>query len=89
MTSVHDLGRGSAPGLFAAAILLGAFAPAAADDPADLVLRNGKIYTVDPARSVQQAVAVRGDTIVAVGSDADVAPLIGPWTSAASSSCRA
>jgi len=80
MASVHDLGRGSAPGLLAAAILLGAFAPAAADDPADLVLRNGKIYTVDPARSVQQAVAVRGDTIVAVGSDADVAPLIGPAT---------
>ena len=47
---------------------------------ADVVLRNGKIYTADPARSVRQALAFTGNTIVAVGSDTDVAPLIGPKT---------
>ena len=47
---------------------------------ADVVLRNGKIYTADPARSVRQALAFTGNTIVAVGDDADVAPLIGPKT---------
>ena len=47
---------------------------------ADVVLRNGKIYTADPARSVRQALAFTGNTIVAVGDDTDVAPLIGPKT---------
>jgi len=37
--------------------------------PADLVLRNGKIVTVDESRPVAEALAVSGDTIVAVGSN--------------------
>jgi adenine deaminase len=37
---------------------------------ADVVLRNGKIYTADKERSIKQAIAFRGNTIVAVGSDA-------------------
>lgn len=36
---------------------------------ADLILHNGKIVTVDPGFSVQQAVAVRSGRIVAVGPD--------------------
>jgi hypothetical protein len=48
--------------------------------PADLVLRNGKIVTVDPARAEAQALAARGDTIVALGSDAEIAPYVGPST---------
>ena len=51
-----------------------------AAEPADVVLRNGKIYTVDPARSIRQALAFSGNTIVAVGTDAEVAPLVGPET---------
>ena len=47
---------------------------------ADVVLRNGKIYTADPARSMRQATAFTGHTIAAVGNDADVAPLIGAST---------
>ncbi len=47
---------------------------------ADVVLRNGKIYTADKERSIKQAIALKGNTIVAVGSDADVAPLIGSGT---------
>jgi predicted amidohydrolase YtcJ len=47
---------------------------------ATLVLKNAKVLTVDDDFSVAQAVAVRGDTIVAVGSDADVAALVGTGT---------
>src|SRR3990172_2740087 len=39
---------------------------------ADLILRNGKIVTVDSSFSIAQAVAVTGNQISAVGSDADV-----------------
>ena len=53
---------------------------AAENGKADVVLRNGKIYTADPARSIRQAIAFTGNSIVAVGDDAKVAPLIGPKT---------
>ena len=51
-----------------------------ADRPADLILRNGHVATMDGARSLASAVAVRDGRIVAVGSDAAVAPLAGPRT---------
>ena len=38
--------------------------------PADVILTNGKIITVDNRFSIAQAVAVRGDRIVAVGTSA-------------------
>ncbi|HET7851334.1 MAG TPA: amidohydrolase, partial [Methyloceanibacter sp.] len=41
---------------------------------------NGKIYTADKERSIKQAIALKGNTIAAVGSDADVSPLIGSGT---------
>lgn len=46
--------------------------------PADLILTGGVVYTVDAARSWAQAVAVRDGTIVAIGTDRDVAELKGP-----------
>ena len=49
-------------------------------DPVDLVLHGGVVWTGDEARPTAQAVAVRGDRIVAVGSDADVLALAGPTT---------
>jgi len=61
-------------------ILLPALETAAAADHADVVFRNGKIYTADGDRSIREGVAVAGNTIVAVGTDADMAPLIGPAT---------
>ena len=48
--------------------------------PADVVLTNGKIITVDDRFSIAQAVAVRGDRIAAVGSSAEIARLAGPNT---------
>jgi len=52
---------------------LAAFAPAAigAQAKADLVLVNGKIYTVDNARPIASALAVRGGRVLFVGSDAE------------------
>jgi hypothetical protein len=48
--------------------------------PADLVLRGGIIVTVDDDRPSAQALAARGERIVAIGSDAEIKSLIGPGT---------
>src|SRR2546427_11161185 len=48
--------------------------------PADLVLRGGKIVTVDEARPVAEAMAIGGDTIVAGGSESEIQPYGGPAT---------
>jgi len=49
-------------------------------EPATLVLNNGRIVTADDARPDAQAIAVRGDVIVALGSNADIARYVGPAT---------
>ncbi|MBA2719842.1 MAG: amidohydrolase [Chloroflexi bacterium] len=48
--------------------------------PGDLVFSGGHVHTVDPARPRAEAIAVRGERIVAVGTAADVGGLIGPRT---------
>ena len=48
--------------------------------PADLVIRGGRIVTVDDARPEAQAMAVNGDTITALGSEQDIKPYVGPNT---------
>jgi predicted amidohydrolase YtcJ len=47
---------------------------------ADLVLRNGVVWTVDEGQPRAQAVAIAGEEIIAVGDDAEMDPLIGPET---------
>jgi predicted amidohydrolase YtcJ len=47
---------------------------------ADLVLSNGKIITVDERFSIAQAVAIRGNRIVAAGTNQEIAALAGPNT---------
>jgi predicted amidohydrolase YtcJ len=47
---------------------------------ADLILRNGRISTGDPARPEAAALAVSAGRIAAVGDEGDVAALIGPGT---------
>jgi predicted amidohydrolase YtcJ len=47
---------------------------------ADLVLINGKVWTVERDMPEAQAVAVWRDRILKVGSDADIKPLIGEKT---------
>jgi predicted amidohydrolase YtcJ len=47
---------------------------------ADLVLRDGFIYTVDAGNSVQQAIAIQGGRIVYVGTDQGARALTGKQT---------
>lgn len=55
-------------------------APPAPSTAPDLVLYNGKIITVDAASSIAQAVAIRGDRFVAVGTNDAVRASAGPAT---------
>jgi predicted amidohydrolase YtcJ len=48
--------------------------------PPDAIFFNGKVVTVDAAFSIQQAFAVRDQTFVSVGSDAQVRRLAGSGT---------
>jgi predicted amidohydrolase YtcJ len=51
-----------------------------ANGDADLVFTGGAVYTVDATRSWARAVAVKGERIVAVGTDDEVRDLIGAGT---------
>lgn len=53
---------------------------AAGEGPADLVFRNGDVYTVDAARTWARAVAVRKGRIVYVGNADPPDSLVGPST---------
>ncbi|GGT33378.1 amidohydrolase [Streptomyces chromofuscus] len=61
-------------------IPVGGLVPVATDEAADLVVRNAKVHTADPARPQAGAVAIRDGRITAVGDDAAMAPLVGPRT---------
>jgi hypothetical protein len=61
-------------------ILAGVFGCAKKEAPADLVLTNGKIVTVDKDVPGADALAVSGDRIVAVGSAKQVQAFIGKAT---------
>ena len=47
---------------------------------ADLILTNGKIWTVDSKIPEAQALAVIGKRIIAVGTNAEIESLKGPHT---------
>jgi predicted amidohydrolase YtcJ len=63
-----------------AAVLISACQQTNTPETADLVLKNGYVYTVDEARSVAEAVAISGNTIVFVGTNADADAFIGEQT---------
>jgi predicted amidohydrolase YtcJ len=50
------------------------------EPPADLILTNGKILTVDDEFKIAQAVAIRGDRIIAVGTSEHISRFGGPAT---------
>jgi predicted amidohydrolase YtcJ len=54
--------------------------PPQAKEPADLVLTNGVVYTGDSTRPRVEAVALRGERIVAVGSSKEIQAWIGKGT---------
>jgi predicted amidohydrolase YtcJ len=67
--------------VIACAVWLAVPAGATAEDlSADFVLLHGKIHTEDAKRSVAQGLAIRGNTIVAVGTDQELGARIGPKT---------
>jgi predicted amidohydrolase YtcJ len=80
------LARGMTPRLVALAIVALATACSkqtpqpAAESAAELVFKNGTIYTVDASKPTATSIAVRGGKIAAVGADADTAALIGAQT---------
>ena len=47
-------------------------------DGEEILLLGGKVLTVDPSFSVAEAIAVRSDRIVAVGSNAEARAAVGP-----------
>lgn len=54
--------------------------PANSGNDADFVIVGGSIRTMNPEKPIAQALAVKGDRILAVGSDAEIAPYIGAST---------
>jgi predicted amidohydrolase YtcJ len=68
--------------LIALYVFLALLAAARADEPkvADLILLNGKIWTVNKSQPEAEAVATWRDRILAVGSSADLRKLAGPNT---------
>jgi predicted amidohydrolase YtcJ len=61
-------------------LLLFLTATVAFAQPANLVLRNGKIVTMNAAAPAVEAIGIRGDKITALGSDRDAPSWIGPQT---------
>jgi predicted amidohydrolase YtcJ len=55
-------------------------AAAATSAPADLIIRDAHVVTVDPKFSIARAAAVRDGKFIAVGSDAEVMKAAGPKT---------
>jgi predicted amidohydrolase YtcJ len=59
--------------VLAATLQIAALAvPGAQEAPADLVIHNAKIYTSDDAMPRAEAIAIRGDRIIALGTSAEI-----------------
>src|SRR5216684_6774028 len=48
--------------------------------PASMILKNGRIITVDPGSTIAQAIAIAADRIIAVGSNDEMATHTSPAT---------
>jgi len=70
--------------LAAGAVVILALSPACAPtpdvEPADMVIHNGKVVTVDDSVPEAEGIVIRGDRIELVGSNAEVQAYIGPDT---------
>ncbi|TRZ56247.1 MAG: amidohydrolase [Rhodocyclaceae bacterium] len=65
---------------FLAIGLLAAWAGAVLAQSADIVLVNGKVVTVDERFTVTQALAIKGERVLATGSSKEMRKLAGPAT---------
>jgi len=66
--------------LLLAAVAIACSKAAPAQTLADIVLLNGKIVTVDDRFTIAEALAIKGERILAVGSNAEVEKHKGPLT---------
>jgi predicted amidohydrolase YtcJ len=80
MNAFRNILRRSLMGVASTMCMVAATSWTEGAETADLVLTGGKVAAVDPFCAGAEAVAVRGERIVAVGGAADVAALIGPHT---------
>jgi predicted amidohydrolase YtcJ len=70
-------------GIVAATLIAGLIVGAQRDDsegPVDLIVHNAKVYTADGSRSMAEAVAIRGNQILRVGSNREINRLRRPQT---------
>src|SRR4051812_34395568 len=70
-------------GIVAATLIAGLIVGAQRDDndgPVDLIVFNGAIYTADSAGTMAEAVAIRGNQILRVGSNREINRLRRPQT---------
>ena len=70
-------------GIVAATLIAGLMVGAQRDDndgPVDLIVFNGKVYTADTSGTMAEAVAVRGNQILRVGSNREINRLRRPQT---------
>jgi len=70
--------------VFAVMLIVGSIVPAVFAEPkpteADLILNNGKFVTLEKTRPEAAAMAISGDTIMAVGDAAEIATMAGEST---------
>jgi len=55
--------------------LADALSAASPDEPPNLILHGGRVVTVDDKFTIVEAIAIRGDRIVATGTDSDIRKL--------------
>lgn len=70
-------------GIVAATLIAGLIVGAQRDDsdgPVDLIVHNGRVFTADGSGTIEEAVAVRGNQVLRVGSNRDITRLRRPQT---------
>ena len=80
MTEIQARPSGAQLAFALLCLLLPTLAPQAVRADPNLVLYNGKVVTVDREFSIAEALAISGDRITAVGTNADVRSLAAPET---------
>src|SRR5262245_50677656 len=71
-------------GIVAATLIAGLIVGAQRDDtdgPVDVIIHNAKVYTAGPDATMAEAVAIRGNQILRVGSEREIMRLRRPQTS--------
>ncbi|MCI0516625.1 MAG: hypothetical protein L0Y45_02210 [Woeseiaceae bacterium] len=68
------------PAGFAAALPSAYAAVASTGVRADMIVTGGRVWIIDPAGPRASALAVRGDRLLAVGTDEEIESLAGPDT---------